>query len=178
MGAGKSTVGRLLAERLGVPFVDSDEELTARTGRTPREIFDTDGEPVFRALEREVVAELVTDGGDRVVALGGGALEDAGTRAVLRDAVVVHLDVSHPAVLGRVGGDPGRPMLARPGLDRLHRDRVATYRAAADAEVLTDGRTPEEVTDAVLGALADLARRAGAGQGGDVSAGSPDQLVQ
>ena len=177
MGAGKSTVGRLLAERLGVPFVDSDDELTARTGRTPREIFETDGEPVFRALEREVVAELVTDGGDRVVALGGGALEDAGTRALLRDAVVVHLEVSHPVVLARVGGDPGRPVLARPGLDRLYRDRLDVYRAAADADVATDGRTPEDVAGAVLDALADLAG-AGAGQGGGVSAGSSDQLVQ
>jgi shikimate kinase len=166
MGAGKSTVGRLLAGRLGVPFVDSDQELTARTGRTPREIFATDGEPVFRALERELVAELVTDATDRVLALGGGALEDPATRAVLRDAVVVHLDVSHEAMLARVGRDPGRPILARPGLDRLHRNRLAAYRAAAQVDVTTDGRTPQQVVEAVLASLPDTA------------AGSSDQLVQ
>jgi shikimate kinase len=171
MGAGKSTVGRLLAERLAVPFVDSDEELTLRTGRTPREIFSTDGESVFRILEREIVAELVTDGVDRVVALGGGALEDAATRAALEGAVVVHLDASHAAVLARVGGDPGRPMLARPDLDLLHRNRLVAYRAAADVSVTTDDRTPEEVADAVVAALPGLEAAGPSGR-------SPDQLVQ
>jgi shikimate kinase len=171
MGAGKSTVGRLLAQRLGVPFVDSDEELTARTGRTPREIFATDGEAVFRILEREIVADLMTDGGDRVVALGGGALEAAATRLALEGAVVVHLDVSHAAVLARVGGDPGRPMLTRPDLGRLHGNRLVAYRAAANVSVTTDDRTPEEVVDAVLAALSNAAA---AGP----SSGSPDQLVQ
>jgi shikimate kinase len=154
MGAGKSTVGRLVAKRLGVPFVDSDEALTTRTGRTPAQIFATDGEPVFRRLEREMVAELVGDGADRVVALGGGAVEDPATRTVLRDALVVHLDVSHAAVLARVGGDRGRPVLARPDLDVLHRDRLLTYREVADVTVSTDGRRPAEVAALVLEALA------------------------
>ena len=139
MGAGKSTVGSLVAEHLGVPFVDSDEALTTRTGRTPAQIFATDGEPVFRRLEREIVAELVGDDADGVVALGGGAVEDPATRTLLRGALVVHLDVSHPVVLSRVGGDPRRPVLARPDLDVLHRDRLATYREVADVTVLTDG---------------------------------------
>ena len=169
MGAGKTTVGRLLGERLGLPFVDSDEALTAQTGRTPREIFAADGEAAFRALERAVVAELVTDGVARVVALGGGAVEAAATREVLRDAVVVHLDVAHATVLERVGGDPGRPMLARPGLDRLHRDRLAGYEEAADVTVPTDGRTPAEVADAVVTALTTLITD---------DSGSSDQLVQ
>jgi shikimate kinase len=171
MGAGKSTVGRLLAERLGIQFVDSDEELTTRTGRTPREMFESDGEAVFRILEREIVAELVTEGGDRVVALGGGALEDGATRAALEGVVVVHLDVSYAAVLARVGGDPGRPMLARADLDRLHRNRLVAYSAAADVSVTTDDRTPEEVVDAVLAALPDP-------EAAGPSAGSSDQLVQ
>jgi shikimate kinase len=167
MGAGKSTVGRILARRLGVQFVDSDEVLTARTGRTPREIFAADGEPAFRALEREVVAELLGSRPARVVALGGGATEDARTRSVLRGARVVHLEVSHGEVLARVGNDPGRPVLTRPDLPELHRNRLAAYREVAYAVVRTDGLTPDEVADAVLAALTTA----------DPS-GSPDQLVQ
>src|SRR5690348_5140981 len=124
MGAGKSTVGRLVARRLGVGFADSDDVITQRTGATPREIFATDGEAAFRALERAVVRDLVSGGesgasGDvavGVLALGGGAVEDAGTREVLRAARVVHLEVSFEQVRARVGRDPGRPVLARPDL--------------------------------------------------------------
>ncbi len=154
MGAGKSTVGRLVARRLGVRFADSDDVIRARTGRTAREIFATDGEAAFRALEREVVRELVAAGGTGVVALGGGAVEDAGTRQVLRGARVVHLEVSFEQVRARVGRDPGRPVLARPDLPEVFAARQAAYREVADVVVVTDDLAPAAVADRVLAALA------------------------
>jgi len=164
MGAGKSTVGRLVARRLGVGFADSDDVITQRTGATPREIFATDGEAAFRALERAVVRDLVGGGesgasGDvavGVLALGGGAVEDAGTRQVLRAARVVHLDVSFEQVRARVGRDPGRPVLARPDLPGIFAARQVAYREVADVVVPTDGLAPAAVADRVVAALSAL----------------------
>jgi shikimate kinase len=153
MGAGKSTVGRLLAHRLGVPFADSDDVIEQRAGRPPREIFATQGEAVFRALEREVVRELVSAGDAGVVALGGGAVEDPATRAVLSAAWVVHLEVSFARVLARVGRDPRRPVLARPDLPEVFAARQTAYRAVADVTVSTDGLAASQVAERVLAAL-------------------------
>ena len=184
MGAGKSTVGRMVARRLGVGFADSDDVIRDRTGLTPREIFARDGEAAFRALERAVVRDLVvgrgagapggggdvgvlavdgpaTDGPDcgrrvGVLALGGGAVEDAGTRQVLRAACVVHLDVSFEQVHARVGRDPGRPVLARPDLPEIFAARQAAYRDVADVVVPTDGLAAATVADRVVSALSAL----------------------
>ena len=114
MGAGKTTVGRLLAAKLGVPFTDSDHVIEARAGKPIPRVFADDGEPAFRQLEHEVIAGLLR-GEDTVLALGGGAAAHAGTRAVLAAAAVpvVYLRVSYAEAMGRVGGDRGRPMLAR-----------------------------------------------------------------
>jgi shikimate kinase len=159
MGAGKSTVGRIVARRLGVGFVDSDDVITSRTGRTPREIFASEGEAAFRALEREAVADLVAGGAAGVVALGGGALEDAGTRQLLRAARVVHLEVSFEQVRERVGNDPGRPVLARPDLPELFAARRAVYDEVADVVVRTDGLSPGSVAERVVDTLARCLRR-------------------
>jgi shikimate kinase len=164
MGAGKSTVGRMVARRLGVGFADSDNVITDRTGRTPREIFATNGEAAFRALEREVVRDLVSGsdagagigGSVGVVALGGGAVEDAGTREVLRGARVVHLDVSFEQARARVGADPRRPVLGRPDLPELFAARQTAYREVADVVVHTDGLVPAAVADRVVAALSAL----------------------
>jgi shikimate kinase len=165
MGAGKSTVGRMVARRLGVGFADTDEVITDRTGRTPREIFATDGEAAFRALEREVVRGLLsgrkaasdTAAKIGVLALGGGAVEDPGTRDVLRAARVVHLEVSFEQVRARVGRDPGRPVLARPDLPEIFAARQTAYREVADIVVRTDGLVPAVVADRVVAALSALA---------------------
>jgi len=177
MGAGKSTVGSLLAGRLGLPFTDSDQVIEQRAGRPVRQIFAEDGEPAFRALEHQVIAEIL-DGPARVLALGGGAVEHPGTRAVLarggdppgspRDRgdpspraplEIVYLHVSYEQALQRVGGDgdpESRPLLARPDLAALYQRRLGVYAGVATLTVPTDGRRPEAVTEDILARTATL----------------------
>jgi 3-dehydroquinate dehydratase type I len=155
MGAGKTTVGQIMAERLGQPFVDSDVLIEQRLGRDIRDIFRTEGEPYFRQLEHVTVAGLVR-GPDAVVALGGGAAEDPRTRAALRHARVVYLRVSYEEAMARVKSDEFRPMLHRPGLDELYRRRLPVYEDLSVLTVDTDGRRPHAVALEVLAQLTEL----------------------
>ena len=152
MGAGKTTVGHLLSARLGVPFVDSDLVIEQRSGRPVRQIFAEDGEPAFRALEHDVIAGLL-DGPDLVLAVGGGAAEHPGTRERVATAQVVYLEVGYDQAMARVGGDPGRPLLARPDLAATYRRRLPLYAAVATLTVPTDHRLPEAVSQDVLAQL-------------------------
>lgn len=151
MGAGKTTVGRLVAEKLGVPFLDSDLVIEERAGRPIRDIFATDGEPAFRELERQVIAELLA-GSPVVLALGGGAAGHPATRELLASAgaEVVFLSVGYEEAMTRVGGDSGRPMLARPDIAEVFRDRQETYSSVATLTVSTDGRAPEAAASDIL----------------------------
>ena len=149
MGAGKTTVGHLLAERLRLPFTDTDAVCEERAGRPVREVFATDGEEAFRDLEQRAVADVLA-GPEAVVALGGGACGRAATREVLAGHSVVHLRVGFDEALRRIGGDPSRPMLHRPGLPELHAGRAAVYESVASLTVDVDGRSPAEVADEVL----------------------------
>ncbi|GAB2586319.1 shikimate kinase [Streptomyces capparidis] len=154
-GAGKTTVGRILAERLLIPYRDTDADVEAMAGKPIPEIFVDDGEPRFRELERQAVrAALAEHTG--VLSLGGGAVMDAGTRELLAGAPVVFLDVVLADAVRRVGLDAPRPLLIgnpRARWRELMEQRRPLYTEVARAVVATEGRTPEEVADAVAKAL-------------------------
>ncbi|MFF9663570.1 MULTISPECIES: shikimate kinase [Streptomyces] len=155
MGVGKSTVGRLLAERLGVGYRDTDDDIVAAEGRAVSDIFVEDGEPAFRALEKEAVRQALASH-DGVLALGGGAVLDPDTRALLAGERVVYLSMDVEEAVRRTGLGAARPLLAvnpRKQWRELMEARRHLYEETATAVVPTDGRTPEEVAEAVLDAL-------------------------
>ncbi|GAB2325842.1 shikimate kinase [Streptomyces griseoincarnatus] len=155
MGVGKSTVGQLLAERLGVGYRDTDDDIVAAEGRAISDIFVEDGEPAFRALEKEAVRQALASH-HGVLALGGGAILDPDTRALLAGERVVHLSMDVEEAVRRTGLGAARPLLAinpRKQWRELMEARRHLYEETATAVVPTDGRTPEEVADAVLDAL-------------------------
>ncbi|MBT1095973.1 shikimate kinase [Streptomyces chartreusis] len=155
MGVGKSTVGQLLAERLGVGYRDTDDDIVAEQGRTIAEIFVDEGEPVFRAIEKQAVQRALT-GHDGVLALGGGSILDEDTRALLLGQRVVYLSMDVEEAVKRTGLNAARPLLAvnpRKQWRELMEARRHLYEGVATVVVTTDGRTPEEVTQAALDAL-------------------------
>jgi len=155
MGVGKSTVGTLLAEQLGCGFRDTDEDIVAAQGRTIADIFVDDGEPAFRAIEKRAVHTALAEH-DGVLALGGGAILDADTRALLDSRPVVYLSMDVEEAVKRTGLNVARPLLAvnpRRQWRELMDARRHLYTEVARAVVSTDGRGPEEVAQAVLDAL-------------------------
>lgn len=130
MGAGKSSIGRRLAERFGLAFADADREIELRTGVSVATIFECEGEAGFRARERTVLAELFA-ASDLVIATGGGAVLDPDNRALLRErGFVVHLHVGVDDQLTRLARDRARPLLrASAGADD---DREALLRRLAE----------------------------------------------
>jgi shikimate kinase len=161
MGAGKSTVGRRLAARLGLPFVDTDAEIERTAGLGISEIFARFGEPGFRDRERKVMARL-TASPPCVIASGGGAFADEETRRQLLDrCLVIWLDADVETLAGRVrAGDP-RPLLegrdAGAVLAGHALQRNPVY-ALAPIRVRSDHRSPEQVVEAILAALAERQR--------------------
>ncbi|MFE2057609.1 3-dehydroquinate synthase [Streptomyces sp. NPDC059446] len=163
MGVGKSTVGELLAERLGTTYRDTDADVVATAGKSIPEIFFDDGEEHFRALESEAVRESLA-GHPGVLALGGGAVLDASTRALLAGHRVVYLSMDVDEAVKRVGLNTARPLLAvnpRRQWRELMDARRHLYDEVAVVTVTTDERTPEEVAQAVLDATELPERTAG-----------------
>jgi shikimate kinase len=160
-GSGKSTVARLVAEGLGLPARDTDDDVEAVAGASVSDVFVERGEDGFRALERSAVATALAEH-DGILALGGGAVLDPGTRELLRGRTVVFLDVGIKDAASRIGLNRDRPLLLgnpRAQWIRLMEARRPVYEEVATVRVATDGRTAEEVAAAVLHAL-DQAERA------------------
>ena len=161
-GSGKTTVGALVAEQLGMPFTDVDAVIVSRVGKPVAEIFADDGEAAFRALEEKLTGELLNQSG--VLALGGGAVLSARTRNALRGRRVVWLRVGLSAAVKRVGLDTARPLLlgnVRGRLLALLNEWAPLYAEVAREVVDTDDRTPAEVAEQIV---AGRAARRGASQ--------------
>lgn len=155
-GAGKSTIGALLAERLGLSFRDVDADIVAATGRTIADIFTVDGEPVFRALEEQHVAAALGEH-TGVLALGGGSILAERTRALLAGHPVVFLNIGLAEGVKRTGLSTARPLLAgvnpRATFKALLDARLPLYREVAVLEVSADERTPADIVEDIVAGL-------------------------
>ena len=159
MGTGKTTVGKIVAERLGRPFADSDELIRLRTGRTVREIFRSEGEAVFRAHESEQLGVALASDVPAVIAAAAGVVLSGADREVLRsaDAEVVWLRADPQLLVDRVGSAGHRPLLdddPAGTLTRMARDREHLYQEVADVIVDIDGLDVPQVAEAVIAATA------------------------
>ncbi len=156
MGAGKTTVGRALAQRLRYPYLDSDEQVERHTGQTVREIFEARGEAAYRAQEKLALAQALTSDGPVVVSVAGGAVLDPDNRRRLRQAgLVVWLRASVHTLARRVdAGEEGhRPLLGDDplaDLSRLYQQRRPLYGQVADMIIDVDLLTSEQVVEQVL----------------------------
>lgn len=163
MGAGKSTIGRLLAKELRLPFKDSDKEIEQRTGADIPWIFDKEGEHGFRDREQAVICELCDVDG-MVLATGGGAVMRAENRSALHSGGrVIYLHASVDQQLGRTARDRNRPLLRTANPGKVLRDlleiRDPLYREIADVIIETDERPPRMVVQEILERLEQLPPR-------------------
>ncbi|HVL32139.1 MAG TPA: shikimate kinase [Actinomycetota bacterium] len=154
MGAGKSTVGRALAERLHYRFFDTDEMVVTRAGMSVAEIWAAEGEKGFRDREHDAVLHACAGAG-RVIACGGGAVLELRNYGLLKGAgTVVYLRAPAGVLRSHVGDGGGRPLLAEEGaFDRLLNARTPAYEAAADLIVDVDASTPDEIAAAIAETL-------------------------
>lgn len=156
MGVGKSTIGRRLAARLGLPFVDADDEIERAAGMSIQEIFDTYGEAQFRDGERRVIARLI-DGTPKVIATGGGAFVNEDTRRlILEKATAIWLDANIDILVERVSRREGRPLLKdrdpREVLMTLANTRSPFY-AQAPIRIMSSDTPHEATVDKILKAI-------------------------
>lgn len=157
-GAGKSTIGRRLARALNCNLVDSDALIEQAEGKACGEVFAENGEPRFREIEAEHVAQALKS--DGVVSLGGGAVLTESTRALLDNHTVVLVDVSAEEGVRRTAMENTRPVLAAADPVSHYRNLIETrapfYREVADYRARTDGRSPQQIVGDILGFLETL----------------------
>ena len=161
MGSGKSTVGPLLAERQGRPFLDLDSIAERLAGKTVSEVFSGEGESGWRLWESRALAEAVGTGVPSVLACGGGVVLDSKNRDILRQSfLTIYLETSEAVLIERLRGNSGRPLLAvgepEAAIAELLKGRRALYEAAAHLIITTDLKNPTEVADEVEAAVAKL----------------------
>jgi len=153
MGAGKSSVGKLLAERLDRPFLDVDAWIEDEEGMSIAELFRARGEAAFRDLEASVLPSFLANPSASVLSLGGGAVMNARVRMLLARACVVWLRADHDTLVARVGDASTRPLLSDRNVDeelaRLSEERAPVYAAVADVVVDVDGLSLDDVVDRV-----------------------------
>lgn len=154
MGAGKTTVGSRLARVLDRPFVDSDVQVEQRTARSVREIFETDGEAAYRALEAEALAEALASEEPAVIAAAGGTILDPNNRRRMKDfGTVVFLEAKPAALVSRVGGQDHRPLLGDDPagvLAEMDEVRRHLYEETADFVVDVSSHGPDAVVHEIL----------------------------
>jgi shikimate kinase len=154
-GAGKSTIGRIVADRLNLTFRDTDTDVEVRAGKSIPDIFVLDGEPAFRELEHAAVAVALQEH-DGVLALGGGAVLDAQTRSLLANHTVVWLKVGSATAAGRVGVSGPRPVIVgnpHSTLVKLLAERTPIYESLAKVIIETDFREPAVIADEVIASV-------------------------
>lgn len=159
MGAGKTTVGRRLSQRLGWPVIDTDQEIERRCGASVPVIFELEGEEGFRRREAKVIEEVMAHPG-RVVTTGGGAPMAPANQAVLRRGFVVYLDADPRQLWQRLKSDHSRPLLTQSSdpkatLEHLHRERDPVYRSLADLVVCSTRGSLGQVLSQIEKALAE-----------------------
>ena len=151
-GAGKTTVGKLLAKSLKQEFFDSDQVIEAQAGKSVSDIFTQDGESVFRSLEHDVIVQLLAEN-DGVLALGGGALGNSETRAAVKGATTIWLVAGLAQAVDRVGMNRNRPLLlgnVRGQLAELMTAREPLYQEVATIVIDTSKLIPDEVVSNIL----------------------------
>ena len=154
MGCGKTTVGEILAKKLGLPLIDTDAYIVEQEGKSIPDIFAQDGEPYFRKKEAVAIRTLCTQ--NAVISCGGGAMLNPDSADYARkNGAVVLLDESFDTCYGRIQGDTNRPIVQRSTREELHQlfdKRSGTYRAHA-SHVIPGGVSPEEMAERIMAAV-------------------------